>query len=113
VWAPAWLSALSSLGVWEEGLLELVLLFGVFFSMNTAISTCISISSASISARLSGPTLPSVENCPKRPLSAVNSSRRDCLLRLGTRGNPAAYSPASTLSTAASTARRSPGGKAR
>ena len=110
VWVPV---ALWSFSVCEEGLLEFLLVFGVFFSMNTAISNCISISSASIRARLSEPTLPSVHNCPKRSLRAVNSSRRDCLLTLGTKGDPVDYSPASTAITAASTAMRSPGGKAR
>ena len=69
VWVPRWLTALSSLSLWEEGLLEFVLILRVFFSMNTAISTCISISSASIRARLSAPTFPSLDNCPKRSLS--------------------------------------------
>ena len=112
-WVPRWLTALSSFSVREEGLLEFALLLGVFFSMNTAKSTCISISSASIRARLSAPTLPSVDNCPKRSLSAVNSSRRDCLLTLGTRWRPVDYSPASTAISPESTARRSPGGSAR
>ena len=110
VWVPAWLSALSSFSLQEEGLLEFVLLFDVLFSMNTVISTCSSISSASIRARLSAPTLPSADNCPKRSLTAVNSSRRDCLSTFDTAGCQGGYSPASTAINPAKTARRSPGG---
>ena len=112
-WVPGRVSAVLSFWVCEEGLLELVLFFGVFFSMNTAISTCSSISRASNRARLSAETLPSVQSRPKRSLSAPNSSRRDSLLTLATRGSCADYPPVSTAISAESTARRSPGGKPR
>ena len=104
--SPAWLSALSSLSVWDEGLLEFALVLRVLFSMKTAISTESSISSAAIRARLSAVIFPSAPSCPKRPLSPSDSSRRDCLLTLATGG----CWPASTAINPESTARRSAGG---
>jgi len=83
-WVPGRVIAVSSFGVCEAGLLELVLLFGVFFSMNTAMSTFSSISRASTRARLSAVILPSAHSCAKRPWSAPNCSRRDSLLTLTT-----------------------------
>ncbi len=110
-WVPARVSAVPSCGVCEAGLLELVLFCGVFLSMNTAISTFRSISRASIKALLSAVILPSARSCAKRPWRAANSSRRDSLLTLAT--GRADYASASTAISAASTASRSPGGKAR
>ena len=103
-WVPVRVTAVSSFGVCDEGLLELVLFLGVFFSMKTAINTRSSISSASKRARLSAVIFPSVHSWAKRSLSVSNSSRRDCLLTLATAGRLSDYSRASTAIRAASTA---------
>ena len=77
--APGRVRAVSSLGLREAGRLELMLLLGVCFSMNTAISTLNSISRASTRARLSAFILPSAHSDAKRPSSASNSARSECL----------------------------------
>ena len=104
--APGRARAVSSASVWELGRPEFVEPFGVPFSMNTAISSSNSISRASNRARASSPIPPDSRSDSKRALSASNSERSDALLTVAT-----AYS-ASTAMTAASTARRSPGGMA-
>ena len=81
----------------------MALLFGVCFSMNTAISTLNSISRASNSARLSALILPSAHSDSKRAFSASNSERSDALLTVAIAG----YRSASTAIIAPSTARRS------
>ena len=82
-------------------------LFGVCFSMNTAISSSNSISSASNSARLSALILPAAHSDSNRALSASNSVRSDALLTVAM-----AYRSASTAIIAPSTARRSAAGSA-
>ena len=77
--APGRVRAVSSLGLREAGRLELMLLLGVCFSMNTAINTLNSISRASNRARLSALILPSAHSDANRPSSASNSARSDCL----------------------------------
>ena len=71
--------AVASSGLCEAGRLELALLFGVCFSMNTAISTLNSISRASNSARLSALILPAAHSDSKRAFRASNSARNDAL----------------------------------
>ena len=83
-------------------------LFGVCFSMNTAISSSNSISRASTRARLSGGILPAAHSASNRALSASNSVRSDALFTVAI----ARYRSASTAIIAPSTARRSPTGSA-
>ena len=106
--APARVRAVASLGLCEAGRLELALLFGVCFSMNTAISSSNSISRASNRVRLSGLILPAAHSDSNRALSASNSVRSDALFTVAIAG----YRSASTAIIAPSTARRSASGSA-
>ena len=105
--APGRRRAVPSGSAWELGSPELREPFGVRLSMNTAISSCRSVSRASTRARLSGLIPPCAHNSSKRPWSASNSERSDAVLTRAT-----GYS-ASTAMSAASTASRSAGGIAR
>ena len=104
--APGRERAVASLGLCEAGRLELALLLGVCFSMNTAISSSNSISRASTRARLSALILPAAHSDSKRAFSASNSVRSDALFTV------AIYRSASTAIIAPSTARRSASGSA-
>ncbi len=106
--APGRARAVSSCGLLDAGRLELALLFGVCFSMNTAISNLNSISRASTRARLSALILPAAHSDSKRTLSASNSARSDALLSVAIAG----YRSDSTAIFAPSTARRSASGSA-
>ncbi len=105
--APGRPRALPSDPACEPGRPELREFFGVSFSMNTAISTCKSISRASTGARPSALILPAAHSASNRPLRASNSGRSDALFTVAT-----GYS-ASTAMIAASTASRSAAGMAR
>ena len=81
--APGRERAVASLGLCEAGRLELALLLGVCFSMNTAISSSNSISRASTRARLSALIFPAAHSDSKRAFSASNSVRSDALFHRG------------------------------
>ena len=86
--------AVASLGLCEAGRLELALLFGVCFSMNTAISGSNSISRASNWARLSpGLILPVPHSDSKRAYNASNSVRSNALFTVSIAGYPTAEFP--------------------
>ena len=107
--APGRASAVSSSAVREDGRLELALLLGVVFSINTAINTPSSSSNASTRARLSALILPSAHSASKRALSVSSSSVSECPLTVAmTRPRPPS-SPPAPPSARAPAARRSAG----
>jgi len=77
-----WEVLCSSLLVCEGGRLELLLLLGVCFSMNTAISSSNSISRAWTKAWISAVTWPSAHRRSKRSFRVAKSSRRELWLTL-------------------------------
>ena len=81
----------------------MALLFGVCFSMNTAISSSKSISRALNRARESSFILPAAHSDSNCPLRVSNSSRNECLFTVAM----TAQRSASVAIIAPSTARRS------
>lgn len=96
VWTPAWLTAVSSFGVWAEGSRQFALLFGgVLFHDHRHPHLHQHQQRRDPGATL-GADLASLENCPKRSLRASNGASRDCLLTFATRAVRSGYPPVVT-----------------